>query len=466
MASDGPTPRRVPITACDGFMVAMDAMMRRSGQGPHLGGSILELDRPPDAAALRAGWQRFVEDHPLALAQLKRPLPFTLPRWHVPEPFQPDQAPAIELWQETEAPGRYGNEAQSVDSLAALGAQRLNASPHEGDRAPIPNVRLDVIERCDGSAAVLVTWSHLLFDGKGVELLLTELAQRCTATDAPAPTSASPAAAPRANGRRSERIKFIQHFRRIMRTRFTSLGGAAPRPGAAHFHVVRLNAAASAQARQRAAALAGELMPAPFFLACAARAHDRIFQARGLPRGQVVTLPIQTRPKGGAGAIFQNHLAMCFVSLTPSDLASVESATQAIQAQFAETMRHRLDRAFATMHELMRRLPPRLYMAFVRWQARGEVASYFHSHTGPFAAPLTTLAGAAVVGAYHLPTVCTPPGTGLFVSERGDGLDITLSWRGETIDAQERRLMLEQFVADLIGEAGSSEAPLACVLDV
>ncbi|MEX0741226.1 MAG: hypothetical protein WD079_00415 [Phycisphaeraceae bacterium] len=155
--------------------------------------------------------------------------------------------------------------------------------------------------------------------------------------------------------------------------------------------------------------------------------------------------------------MFQNHLSMFFVRLLPADLATVASATQAVQAQFQQMMRHRLDLAFATVQNAMRRLPPRAYMAFLRWQARGEVASFFHSHTGSFAPQLSELAGATVTHGYHLPTVCTPPGTGLFVSEHAGEVDITLSWRGEVIDAAERTAMLEQFVADLVGEAVAVE---------
>ncbi|MFA9477673.1 hypothetical protein ACERK3_05125 [Phycisphaerales bacterium AB-hyl4] len=455
MASEGGSPRRLPILACDGFMLAMDAMMRRSGQGGHYGGTLIELDRVPEMPALRVAWQRFVRAYPLVLGRLRRGLPGRVPRWEVPDEVYAEAVPVVELWHEPGVLGLDG--AREVASVAALCVRRLNLRSEAGGREDaLPNVRLDVVQCAGGGATVVVTWSHLLLDGKGVELLLTELARFATGqVDDPMPATLASASPVKLSvvQRRERRIAFLRHFRGLMSTPFTSLGRGEARAGAANFEVVTLGAAASGRVRERAGELASPLMPAPFYLACAARAHDRVFRGRGLEQPQVVTMPVQTRPKGGRGPMFQNHLSMFFVRLEQSDLETVAVATRAVQAQFGEMMRHRLDQAFSTVQNAMRRLPPRLYMAFLRWQARGEVASFFHSHTGAFAPQLVELAGAKVLHGYHLPTVCTPPGTGLFVSEWGDEMDVTLSWRGDVIDAAERGAMVEQFVADLVGEA-------------
>ncbi|MFG0244353.1 MAG: hypothetical protein ACF8R9_16375, partial [Phycisphaerales bacterium JB054] len=61
----------------------------------------------------------------------------------------------------------------------------------------------------------------------------------------------------------------------------------------------------------------------------------------------------------------------------------MESATRSLQKQFAQMMRGRLDVAFSAMQDIMRRMPPRPYMTFLRMQMRGEITSFFHSHTGP-----------------------------------------------------------------------------------
>ena len=50
------------------------------------------------------------------------------------------------------------------------------------------NARVDAIARRDGQFWLIVTWSHLLFDGKGAELFCAELARLCDGIDLPEET--------------------------------------------------------------------------------------------------------------------------------------------------------------------------------------------------------------------------------------------------------------------------------------
>ena len=54
--------------------------------------------------------------------------------------------------------------------------------------------------------------------------------------------------------------------------------------------------------------------------------------------------------------------------------------------------------------------------------------------------------------AYHLPCLGTPPGTGIFFGERGDQLNVTISWREGALSEEEKLLMVAQLRADLLGE--------------
>ena len=114
-------------------------------------------------------------------------------------------------------------------------------------------------------------------------------------------------------------------------------------------------------------------------------------------------------------------------------------------------MRHRLDLSFSSMQDLMRWIPSGPYMKFLRVQMRGEIASYFHSHTGPFAPQMKELAGAQVIHGYHLPVIGTPPGTGLFVNEFGPKLCLQMSWRDGSLSESEREIMMDTYLSDLVG---------------
>jgi hypothetical protein len=190
-----------------------------------------------------------------------------------------------------------------------------------------------------------------------------------------------------------------------------------------------------------------------FYVGCAARAHDRVFQARGeLTGGFVTSVPIQTRKRGARGPLFHNQVTVLFFGAPRADLATMESASQAMKLQFADMTRRRLDESFNAILALMMRMPSALFMHVVRRQFKGEICSFFHSHTGPFAPEITEFAGAKITNGFHLPCLCTPPGSGIFFSERDGRVSVTFSWREGCLSDAERRLMVAQTLEDAVGE--------------
>ncbi len=232
-----------------------------------------------------------------------------------------------------------------------------------------------------------------------------------------------------------------------------SLAGPRPRRGRGNYQVITLQPEDAARLTARVEGMAGALFPMTFYVACAARAHDRVFRHRGRePQGYVVSVPVQTRKRGARGPLFHNQVSIFFFSAVREHLASIEAATTAMKQQFAEMTRSRLEESFLTILELMMRLPSWIFMRVVRWQFKGEICSFFHSHTGAFAPEMTEFAGGQITNAYHLPCLATPPGTGLFFSERNGLVNITVTWREGCLSEEERQLMLAQTMEDLFGE--------------
>jgi len=109
----------------------------------------------------------------------------------------------------------------------------------------------------------------------------------------------------------------------------------------------------------------------------------------------------------------------------------------------------------------MRRLPLRWYIAFAKSHFRGEITSFFHSHTGPLSPDIRSFFGVNIRNAYHIPTVSTPPGSGIFMCERNGQLNITLSWREGAMSEAECDLMASQLVEDLRGPKEAEPASCA-----
>lgn len=441
------TPVQVPVRVADCFLLALDAFMRRTGQGDHVTQSVLELAGPPDLVALRAAAARVVQKHPLLAARLRRSWRTWLAYWEIPAVLP--EALAIGLWREAGSPGALGAEAREVADPMA----RLEEIMSEPLAATLLNARLDVVELRGGRCLVALSWRHTLIDGKGAELLLVEIARLAAGIDTPI-EGKEPVRPPLTVKDLVLKTKpAINRFQQLAKLGFASLSGPRPRAGRGRYQIITLDAADSNQLRARVESMTGALFPMAFYVACTARAHDRVFRHRGkMPGGFVASVPIQTRKRGARGPLFHNQVTVFFFSGKRAELATIEGAAVAMKTQFAEMSRARLDESFSAVLELMMRLPASLFMRVVRWQFKGEIGSFFHSHTGNFAPEISEFAGAKIVNGFHLPCLGTPPGTGVFFSERDGRVTITITWREGILTDEERRLMAAQVLEDCLGE--------------
>ncbi|MGB8170063.1 MAG: hypothetical protein WCF18_21345 [Chthoniobacteraceae bacterium] len=433
----------------DCFLLALDAFMRRTGQGDHITQSVLELASPPDLARLRGAASRVVKKHPLLAARLRRNWRTWLAYWEIPAEL-PEALP-IGLWRETGSPGALGIEAREVaDPMARL--EEIMSEPLNAGGRTL-NARLDVVELRHGRCLLALSWRHTLVDGKGAELLLVEIARLAEGIDSPIESKEPVRPQLTVKELIAKTKPAIHRFSELARLGFASLSGPRPRAGRGRYQIITLDEPDSNKLRTRVESMTGALFPMAFYVAATARAHDRVFRHRGqAPAGFVASVPIQTRKRGARGPLFHNQVTVFFFSAKREDLATIEGAALAMKTQFAEMSRARLDESFSAVLELMMRLPASLFMRVVRWQFKGEIGSFFHSHTGTFAPEISEFAGANITNAFHLPCLGTPPGTGVFFNERDGRVTITVTWREGILADEERRLMAAQVLEDCLGE--------------
>ena len=449
MSAHAETPTRVPFQVADSFVLALDGFMARTSQGGHVSQSVLELADLPDLSRLRTAAERVVGKHPLLVASPKRCWRTFLPYWSVPASARGSLP--LGLWREERSPAGWGEAVEVRDARKLLEAVMTEALPKVGE---LPcNVRLDLVMLRTGGCLAALSWSHLLLDGKGAELLLAEIGRLCDGLDLP--EEAAPVAKPKtglvAKFRRTKPA--LDHLTGLQKTGTPSLGGPKPRRGGGSYEVLTLEGGQFATVRARMEAARSSLFPFTFYVACVARAHDRIFHHRGLePEGYGISVPTQTRRRGARGPLFHNHVAVLYFHPRREHLGSLEAAAAAMRAQFAAMTRAKISESFDAVLDLMRRAPPRLFLWIIRAQFRGEICSCFYSYTGAFAPELIHFSGALVRNAYHLPCLGTPPGTGIFFGERGERLNVTLSWREGALSDLEKQLMVAQLRADLLGE--------------
>ncbi len=366
-----PSVTRVPLRASDCFVLALDHLMRRTGQGGHVSQSILELDQAPDLAKLRAGWARLLVKYPILAATTRRSWRNLMPYWAVPVKPPPEGLP-LGIWRE---PGAALEEALPTDDSRALCVE-LISHPLTTSRGAPANARLDIAALSNGRFLAALSWSHLLIDGKGAELLFAELGRLCDGIDLPEDTREN------ARPRRTlwQKIRFcrlaLNRFTELQETGVPSLGGPQTRPGKGHFEVLMLGCAEADVVRERAAKFGGALFPVTFYVSCVARAHDLILRRRGRnPKGYGISVPVQTRKRGARGPLFHNHVTVLYFNPRRATLDSLERTAAEMKTQFAAMTRGKISESFDTILELMMWAPCSLFMWVVRSQFKREICS-------------------------------------------------------------------------------------------
>src|SRR5690606_6003486 len=148
-------------------------------------------------------------------------------------------------------------------------------------------------------------------------------------------------------------------------------------------------------------------------------------------------------------SLFQNHMAVYTLLITAEELAELKTATRALYRKYADFMRRKLPGAMDALMRLMERCPSRLYNLPAFLYLRGELCTLFHSHTGTFAPGLETLAGCRVTNGYHVPSVSSPPGVGMFFSEFAGRLTLALTWKEGCFAPGELDLLKRTLAGDL-----------------
>jgi hypothetical protein len=420
--------------------------MTSAGQGRHAAVTFLRVGPGFSPEVLRDACRRFAAAHPLLGASLSRGWPGTVPAWRI-----------------TAAPAEIEVCGHEPDTDAAALAGRLMDGRWPG------LLRFDVVPSSGGGATVLMSWSHLLFDARGAEMALSEIARLSGSPDLNPGVRQSWGVPDASCSGFAERLRnvrvFVDRYYELRSRRVVSLGPSPPATSESRCMFLHFSESETESLRRRGEHLTAGIFVMPYFLAVAMRAHAAVLEARGVRDGALeCAISAQNRKRGALDPVWQNQVSQLFFSLDLRQTGSLPQAAVALQEQFAAMTRSGCDSAFLIMINWMRRLPPFLYRRFLRRTASGHITSFYHAHTGTFLAGTADFCGGALLDGWHAPSVSQPPGTGIFLSECRGCLTLSLCWRDGTLSAQERHLMLSRLREDLLGgEAATAVLPPAAV---
>lgn len=437
-----------PFTPSDGFILALDGLCNRAWGGCLSASTEIEIEGEPDREKLRWLAHEIPRRFPFLGAVLHRGVLFQSPRWHL-RADSPSVPLPLEFHRLEDVPG----DEAVVASAHALRMRLLKLPLHEDGRPP--HLRLDVVRHQRGRWLLLITWSHLLLDGVGIELFVRAIA--CLWDDADAVMPGHRALHPEFSAwqrfQDSEAIrKFFSH---LSGKHFPSASGGRYVKGDPLHLVETFSDDESRRFGEALKSVGGDLMAVFFHVVITARAHRALLHSRGMKHATIMLrVPAQLRSKTAAGdpVIFQNHMTMLHYVLENDELDNITSACRLLMRQNVEHLRRKHHLSFSAFLSLARHIPSRMMLRLIRLQQRGELASLFHSWTGTFAQGIDHAFGGRVLNGFHIPGVPAPAGSGLFFSDCQGRISIVLSWVDSCLSADEVAIMRKQWRHDLLGE--------------
>lgn len=423
----------LPATTVDFFLAGLESFMQRSGQGSHWGVTQLQLSGRPDAQLLSHAWEHIHACHRMLSARLKRQ--WRGWRWVWETGQHPRPAPAIH-WH----PAR-----SSPPGSAAVQLRLQGRTEHSQLTSPLC---MEVFPW--GTAddhVILLTWRHALLDGIGVNLLLEKLATGACSSVPPAPVPSK---------KKSYATLYARARPLIDRLHAMTSAGCLsawsrgmPQDGLPAHRLIEFSLEESSLATARLRSLCGDFMQMPFHAAVSARALRLLHSLRGWNSPQIhLQLPFQIRGRS-RDLIFGNHMGTLPLFLDSSSLTTVDQSVAHVLDRYREATKMNSAMASEALMTLSSHMPVGAFIPAVRLSNRGQICSLFHSHTGTFLPGLSEFAGAPLQNICTIPSICSPPGLGIFVSDFAGRITITLAWRENGITQSELDAMENQIRMDM-----------------
>jgi hypothetical protein len=377
------------LTSVDYFLLALERHDTYAGTSGNTCRYVLELDGMLDAITFE---RKLNEDESLLwLASLRlRTGLFRVPWWEQGE-VRPLKV------------GEYeSDELLPVEILAhkmSLSEGRLMA--------------FDVVKRSSGACALVFSWHHLLMDGYGASLLLSQLAAGMV-------DKHTLVASQKKVSNRLVQRKAVRLFFQNMKLFFTPVSQKAAdsmlerfEPGVVeqNIRVLRFTKEETAELHLKAAKLGVRFGKSAFYLACSAQSVKVFLENKGRNIKHFwIPVPQDQRKKQAKGPLLGNHLSFLFYSLKAASLSSLATCTKEVERQMLEQMKMQSPEVYHQLMSWMSRLPMWIYYRFVKGPQGGSLTSFLFTVAAEHPKDLLHFQGLRVKNALSFPPNVYPPG--------------------------------------------------------
>lgn len=178
-----------------------------------------------------------------------------------------------------------------------------------------------------------------------------------------------------------------------------------------------------------------------FLMSCCAHLVHEINLLRQSPGTIWIPIPQDGRKRGGFGPIISNCISFLFYRLTVSDLTSVKQTVQSINLQLAEQINLDMPRKYNMLLNMMRHIPLKLYHFLSTNASKGVVASFLYSSAGEDFRDLNSLTNKPATDVLIIPPSTFPPGLTFSFLRFNNNLKMNIVYCEDTISTKELDLI-------------------------
>ncbi len=320
---------------------------------------------------------------------------------------------------------------------------------------PLPDhqaLTLHIIRHKTGSA-LLFKFSHLLFDGRGAELLLesfcpggSELLEQQIGLNSP---------------KLDEWEKQFACGRQVQ-NRLISLNNAGKPAGrgacetsASAYRVISLTEEETDAFRRRSDSEAGPFMITPFLLALTALHYNKMLSCYNTEDNSIL-IPMSIDMRGQddipSDAVFFNQWSMLSISLKRSAMNELSSVINEARRQIFTGTGERIALAFRAASRLTRIAPPALLLKIVRKMGTAASGTFMFSFVSGSSLSDGKFAGRKLSNLYHLPSMPPITGLGVFFNMFGNRLNAVISYRSGVFPEADIERFAKELEKELKGE--------------
>jgi len=429
-------PEKVRLTGSDCFHLVLDKHAQNHLAGGNTTHIAFFFNSLPDAATI----QKLLAASPIIywLSNIrleKGRFFFNVPCWHFTD--------AGNQLQVTEH--RHGQAGEMPDAIL----QR--DMPLDGNCF----LACDLVHYPGNQSALILSWNHILMDGKGMGMLVQHLNDLYNGGGGHPVSKCFPAEEQKVNAYRHIRNmykvkKFVMDSSKppivsVAGKKIASTAGSKNR-------VIHLTAAEMQLVNKNAFENGARFGPNLFFLSCCAHAVNAVNKQRKNEGVFWIPVPYDGRLRGSFGPVISNKVAYLFYRVPKAAFASVKETVACMAEQMTAQIKNKMPQQYSMFLDMMRHLPLSLYYYWVNKRGAGSFASFVYSFTGDNFNEVNSLFGQPVANLVIYPSSTFPPGLTFFFLKHQEALNINMvyspdiinNFEIDTIEQQLKNLLLLQ----------------------